>query len=176
MDNAAVGKQIADLRKAKHLTQTDLGMRLGVTFQAVSRWERGDCLPDTAILLDLASVLETTVDNILSGGVSAVAYTRKLTMEDIRKSLWDLDEMGRLLGRDNLLYRAAIEGINTRMNTDIEQAFTDGHLFQVFMGEAAIQALRVGPIWIPPMCGRPWERDRIVMPSSRPVPSTGSAE
>ena len=40
MDNAAVGKQIADLRKAKHLTQADLGMRLGVTFQAVSRWER----------------------------------------------------------------------------------------------------------------------------------------
>ena len=30
------------------------------------------------------------------------------------------------------------------MNTDIEQAFVDGHLFQVFMGEAAIQALRVG--------------------------------
>lgn len=87
MDNTAVGKQIADLRKAKHLTQADLGMRLGVTFQAVSRWERGDSLPDIAILLDLAAVLETTVDNILSGGVFAVAYTRKLTMEDIRKAL-----------------------------------------------------------------------------------------
>lgn len=144
MDVLAVGKQIADLRKAKRLTQADLGERLGVTFQAVSKWERGEALPDTAILPDLAAVLETTADNLLSGGARAVAYTRRLTMEQVRTALGDLDEIGRLLGRDNLLYRAAIEGINTRMNADIEQAFTDGHILEVFMAEAAIQSLRAG--------------------------------
>ena len=62
MDAIKVGNQIAILRKGKELTQQDLGERLGVTFQAVSKWERGETLPDTAILPDLAQVLQTTVD------------------------------------------------------------------------------------------------------------------
>ncbi len=68
MDNGKVGKQIASLRNAKGLTQADLGERIGVSFQAVSKWERGETLPDTAILPSLASVLETSVDQILCGG------------------------------------------------------------------------------------------------------------
>ena len=68
MDTKIVGNQIAVLRKGKGLTQSELGERLGVSFQAVSKWERGETLPDTAILLDLAEVLETSVDYILSGG------------------------------------------------------------------------------------------------------------
>lgn len=62
------GKQISALRKIKKLTQNDLGERLNVSFQAVSKWELGETLPDTSILIDIADVLETTVDNILSGG------------------------------------------------------------------------------------------------------------
>ena len=62
MNIQKVGGQIAALRKAKGLTQNDLGERLGVTFQSVSKLERGETLPDTAILVDLADVLETTVD------------------------------------------------------------------------------------------------------------------
>ena len=72
MDIEKVGNQIAMLRKKKGLTQNDLGERLGVTFQAVSKWERGETLPDTAILPDLANVLETTVDFILTGGEKMV--------------------------------------------------------------------------------------------------------
>lgn len=144
MDIKAVGKRIAELRRGKGLTQAELGERLSVTYQAVSKWERGDTLPDTAILPDLASVLETTVDNLLTGGVRAVAFARRVTMAEIRRGISNLDEMGRLLGRDNLLYRAAVDGINTRLNTDVERAFTDGHIFDVFVAEAAIQALRTG--------------------------------
>ncbi len=40
MDIEKVGNQIAELRKNKGLTQSDLGERLGVSFQAVSKWER----------------------------------------------------------------------------------------------------------------------------------------
>lgn len=144
MDMIAVGKQIAELRRAKGLTQADLGERLGVTFQAVSKWERGETLPDTANLPDLAAVLETSVDNILSGGARVVAYSRRLTVEELRRALRCLDDMGCLLGRDNLIYRSAIQGIDTRMNTEIEPAFTDGHLFEVFTAEAAIQTILSG--------------------------------
>ena len=144
MDMNAVGHQIADLRRAKRMTQADLGERLGITFQAVSKWERGETLPDTAILPELAAVLETTVDNILSGGQRTVVYTRKLTVEDLRRAIRCLDDMGRLMGRDNPIYLAAVEGINTRMNSEIRDAFSDKHIFEVYVAEAAIQGLMAG--------------------------------
>lgn len=68
MDTTKIAEQIYALRKAKGLTQNELGERVGVSFQAVSKWERGETLPDITVLPDLARVLETSVDNILSGG------------------------------------------------------------------------------------------------------------
>ena len=144
MDIQAVGRQISDLRRAKGLTQAELGERLGVTYQAVSKWERAETLPDTAILPELAEVLETTVDNLLRGGQRTVAYTKKLTVEDLKRSIRCLDDMGRLMGRDNPIYLAAVEGINTRMNSEIRDAFSDRHIFEVFVAEAAIQGLMAG--------------------------------
>ena len=41
MDTNLVGNQIAILRRNKGLTQNELGERLGISFQAVSKWERG---------------------------------------------------------------------------------------------------------------------------------------
>ena len=41
MNIKKVGEQIAALRKAKGITQNELGERIGVSFQAVSKWERG---------------------------------------------------------------------------------------------------------------------------------------
>ena len=144
MDIQAVGRQISDLRRAKGLTQAELGNRLGVTYQAVSKWERAETLPDTAILPELAEVLETTVDNLLRGGQRTVAYTKKLTVEDLKRAIRCLDDMGRLMGRDNPIYLAAVEGINTRMNSEIRDAFSDRHIFEVFVAEAAIQGLMAG--------------------------------
>ncbi len=144
MDTQAVGRQISDLRRAKGLTQAELGERLGVTYQAVSKWERAETLPDTAILPELAEVLETTVDNLLRGGQRTVAYTKKLTVEDLKHAIRCLDDMGRLMGRDNPIYLAAVEGINTRMNSEIRDAFSDRHIFEVFVAEAAIQGLMAG--------------------------------
>ena len=83
MDMQKAGSQIATLRKGRRLTQNDLGERLGVSFQAVSKWERGETLPDTALLLDLAEALETTVDFILTGGERAMAYKGKITFRSI---------------------------------------------------------------------------------------------
>ena len=41
MDSKKIGATIAMLRTNKKMTQADLGDRIGVTFQAVSKWERG---------------------------------------------------------------------------------------------------------------------------------------
>ena len=82
-----VGAQISALRKSKQLTQNDLGERLNISFQAVSKWERGEALPDTSILVDLAHVLETSVDHILTGGEKIVQYKGKLSVKDMREGI-----------------------------------------------------------------------------------------
>lgn len=144
MNTQKVGEQIAALRKGKGLTQSDLGERLGVTFQSVSKWERGETLPDTAILVDLADVLETTVDFILTGGERALQYRGKIAVGDMMDGLRCLENMGRLLGKENLIYRHAVRGINEGMNTDIEDAFTSEYVFECFAAEAVIQHLTAG--------------------------------
>ncbi len=144
MDMNKVGCEIASLRQRKGLTQAELGDRLGVTFQAVSRWERGESLPDTAILVDLARVLETTVDNILTGGERLSEYSGKICVADMINGIKCLRRMGEYLGRDSIIYRHAVEGINRGMNTDIEEAFTSDHAFEAFVAEAVIDGLNNG--------------------------------
>lgn len=144
MDSKMVGAQIARLRKEKGLTQNDLGDRLGVSYQAVSKWERGETLPDTAILLDLANALGTSVDLILTGGSQVLHYKGKFTVAQMQEGILALKQMGALLGKDNLLYRHAVDGINEKMNTNIEDAFTDQRILECFMAEAIIQNLMAG--------------------------------
>lgn len=144
MNSKQIGIHIANLRKEKGLTQNDLGDRLGISFQAVSKWERGETLPDTAILLDLANALETSVDCILTGGGRILNYKGKFTVSQIRDGILSLKQMGELLGQDNPLYRHALRGIDEGMNTNIENAFTDDYVLECFVAEACIQNLLAG--------------------------------
>lgn len=143
MDMRKVGGRIAALRRGKGLTQEQLGDRLGVTFQAVSKWERGETLPDTALLPDLAAVLETSVDCLLQGGETA-GYRGRITVAQMAEGLQSLRRMGELLGRDSLIYRSAVAGINSAMNTSIEDAFSDDDVFECFVAEAVIQQVMAG--------------------------------
>ncbi|NCE63482.1 XRE family transcriptional regulator [Pseudoflavonifractor sp. 524-17] len=67
MDQSDVGRLIAQCRKEKHLTQAQLAEQLGITDQAVSKWETGKCLPDPSIMLDLCQILDLTGDELLRG-------------------------------------------------------------------------------------------------------------
>ncbi|WP_313637158.1 helix-turn-helix transcriptional regulator [Paenibacillus sp.] len=144
IDAIKVGKQISYLRKVKNLTQSELGERLNVSFQAVSKWERGETLPDTAILIDLANVLGTTVDTILTGGEKVMEYKGKITVEEMREGINSLEKVGQLLGRDNIIYRYAIDGINEKMNMDVEEAFVDDYKRESLICEAIIQNMMSG--------------------------------
>ncbi len=144
INNETVGKQIARLRTDKGLTQTELGERVGVSFQAVSKWERGETLPDVSVLPDLADVLETTIDTLLRGTEQHAVFKGKCKVVNTIAGVQALRQMGELLGKNNLLYRHAIEGINNGMNTDIEAAFADEFIFEAFVAEAIIQNLKAG--------------------------------
>lgn len=65
-DTEKTGRYIMMLRREKGYTGEKFAEIIGVTPQAVSKWENGRSLPDTAILLDIASALGTTVDALLS--------------------------------------------------------------------------------------------------------------
>ncbi|MCL2517699.1 MAG: helix-turn-helix domain-containing protein [Oscillospiraceae bacterium] len=65
LDNYKIGNQIFVLRKEKGLTGEKLAELLGVSGQAVSKWENGKNLPETAILPELAHILGISIDALL---------------------------------------------------------------------------------------------------------------
>ena len=67
MDSKKIGKVIAKRRKEKGMTQGELAERLSVSNKTISKWETGVGLPDISILVDLASVLDISVDDLLKG-------------------------------------------------------------------------------------------------------------
>lgn len=62
-----IGKRIGHLRRQKNLTQEELANAMGVSPQAVSKWENDQTCPDISALPKLARLLGVTVDELLSG-------------------------------------------------------------------------------------------------------------
>lgn len=60
----SIGKNIAKYRKEKGLTQEELGAKLGVTNQAVSKWESEVSMPDVMLLPEIANALNITLDGL----------------------------------------------------------------------------------------------------------------
>ena len=68
-----IGKRIALLRKEKGLTQEELANHMGVSPQAVSKWENDQTCPDISALPKLARLLGVTVDELLEGKTETTA-------------------------------------------------------------------------------------------------------
>ena len=69
IDQIKIGRFISERRKMKSLTQAQLAEKLGITDRAISKWENGRSLPDSAIMLELCEILEITVNDLLCGEV-----------------------------------------------------------------------------------------------------------
>ena len=67
MDQVKIGRFIAACRKRANLTQMQLAEKLNITDRAVSKWETGKAMPDTAIMLELCDILGISVNELLSG-------------------------------------------------------------------------------------------------------------
>ena len=70
MDQIKIGKFIAERRKQAGLTQLQLAEKLNITDRAVSKWENGKAMPDSALMLDLCDILGINVNELLCGEVS----------------------------------------------------------------------------------------------------------
>lgn len=65
--NIKTADRLTELRKAKGLSQEELAERLGVSRQAVSKWERAESSPDTDNLIELAKIYGVTLDKLIYG-------------------------------------------------------------------------------------------------------------
>lgn len=65
IDKNDFGKFIAKKRKEKNMTQKDIAENLYISVQAVSKWERGQSLPDISLLMPLAKILDVNLVNLL---------------------------------------------------------------------------------------------------------------
>ncbi|WMM24991.1 helix-turn-helix domain-containing protein [Tissierella sp. MB52-C2] len=59
-----IGQNIARYRKERDLTQEDLAIELGISFKAISKWERGNSLPDITLVPDISKILGISIDRL----------------------------------------------------------------------------------------------------------------
>ena len=69
MDQIKIGKFIKERRKEKKITQDDLADKLGVTNRAISKWENGNCMPDSGLIPELCKLLGITINDLFHGKV-----------------------------------------------------------------------------------------------------------
>ncbi len=67
MDMRKLGARIKRRREKRHLRQSDIASALRISAQAVSKWERGENAPDISLLVELARLLDVSVEWLLGG-------------------------------------------------------------------------------------------------------------
>ncbi len=79
-----IGENIKRMRRNRNLTQEEMAAHLGISFQSVSKWERGDGYPDITMLPALANYFGISVDELLGMGEIA----KKAQYDEINR-IWD---------------------------------------------------------------------------------------
>lgn len=83
--NIRLGEKIRTLRKRKNISQEVLAQYLGVSFQAISKWENGDTMPDVTMIPAIASFFEVSTDELFD-------FNRLETERKVQQACWDIAE------------------------------------------------------------------------------------
>lgn len=89
--NISIGEKILALRKAKRVTQSDLGIHLNISYQAVSKWERGESVPDFDTLSRIAQFFNVPISYFEKGGENKTVVEKEEEEENT-------SERGEMLG------------------------------------------------------------------------------
>lgn len=77
-----IAANIAELRRSRGMTQADLAMKLNYSDKAISKWERGESVPDITVLKAIADLFEVTVDYLLTPTHDDPAPTQSVTIAE----------------------------------------------------------------------------------------------
>lgn len=76
-----LAKNISSLRQMHNMTQAELGERLHYSDKAVSKWERGESVPDISVLVEIAELFGVTLDSLVKGGNMKAAVNENKSEE-----------------------------------------------------------------------------------------------
>ena len=96
-DMRRIGRTIARLRREHNMTQMALADEMGVSFQAVSNWERGQSMPDISKLPELAELFSTTIDELLGHHAPLILHAVEGKLDTYRFTLPEVEEAAPLL-------------------------------------------------------------------------------
>ena len=133
MNAENIGRYLAELRKFYKITQDELAGRLGVSRQAISKWETGTTIPDIELLLTLSEIYGISINDILRADLSKIKFRKEIVFPEKDKPAkrisvigcgrwgtfiaWYLDKIGHvatLYGRESS--KNMQELLNTRKN------------------------------------------------------------
>ena len=148
IDKNKVGLYIKLLRVQKGFTQNELAKALNVTFQAVSRWENGDSLPDSSILIELGEVLGSNVETILRGGNYFANERKLISVRMVSDSLEHLNKCINALDQDIKMRQAILDGIESSMHFNFVDAYKSNRGREALIGEVLIQCVLSGKYYV----------------------------
>jgi transcriptional regulator with XRE-family HTH domain len=99
-DMMRIGKRIAKLRREQNMTQMELSDRIGISHQAVSKWERGESMPDISTLPLLADIYGISVDSLLESNGDQDACQVKVLKSILDNTAEDAIEDGSITLQD----------------------------------------------------------------------------
>lgn len=94
MNAIDIGKYLSELRKFYKITQDELAGRLGVTRQAVSKWETGTTVPDIELLLRLSEIYGISINDILKADLTKIKFQKEIVFPEEEKSAKNIFVIG----------------------------------------------------------------------------------
>ena len=154
-DTTMIGKRIKQARIDQNMTQMALADAMGVSYQAVSNWERGNSMPDISKLGDLCKTLNLTVNALLgleeteSNAVTKVIDKEELTMEELAEVAPMLPPkmvQEQVQSNMRIMQNRLQEGL-AKMSEKLEQTFGAGGTFEMKMGKV-MDAVESGTVTV----------------------------
>lgn len=82
--NIKTANRLVELRKSHNMSQEELAEKLNVSRQAVSKWERSESSPDTDNLIQLASIYNMSIDELLNGEEAKLVLKEKTIVNEVK--------------------------------------------------------------------------------------------
>ena len=99
MDQIKMGKFIKELRQEKGLTQKEIGDKLNITDNSISKWERGINAPDIYLLAPLSKILGVSINELLNGKRN---YKKK-SKKNNRNKILEVENLNKNFGKNKIL-------------------------------------------------------------------------